>query len=303
MRVLVTGVDGFVGGHLLESLRGRGHHVTGTVFRRAPQSGELAIDIGRDDGLGALAGESFDAVIHNAGVVDQSLPARVMRQVNAEGTRRVAAWARQAGVKHLVQISSIAVYGMKCCGEERTEALPRVRGLGIPYMRSKAAAERYVESCGVPYTILRLPSVFGPGDTVTTPSIVSQLRSGGVPGPLFRRERRFSTLYVANLGPIVDRVLARGPLGQAFNCAGHHTTWGAFVAEYAAQLSLPLRWKRRPLISIAGRLRDTGYQFAFMNAAFGAHFPTERLERALAGPLPRHDWREGVRAAVRAHPR
>ena len=300
MRVLVTGGDGFIGGALVRGLRAAGHEVMAMVLRAPATDAEVRVDLTRRGELDALAGRRFDAIVHTAGIVDQSAPASLHFEVNAEGTRAVLARAPEVGCAHFIQISSVAVYGLRTMGEGRDEAhTPRMRGLlGLPYMRSKACAEVYVERSGVPFTMLRLPSVIGAGDSFVSAALVPRLQRGVVER-IGDRDRRFSTLFVENLAPIVGRLLAVGPRGRAYNCCDPETTWGAFVAAHAAALGCSYREERRGLGAILREIGDKHALFVLTGSAFGAHYPAEALYRDLALPALR-PWQEGVREGVAA---
>ena len=100
MRILILGGTVFVGRHLAEAAQARGHQVT--LFNRGrhnadlfPQTEKLRGD--RDgDGLDALSGRSWDAVLDTCGYVP-----RIVRQ---------SAQLLSGAVSHYVFISSISVY-------------------------------------------------------------------------------------------------------------------------------------------------------------------------------------------------
>lgn len=113
----------------------------------------------------AVAGA--DVVVHLAGLLhivdaDASLAGEYVR-VNVDGTRRVVAAARQAGVTRLVLASTIAVYGPTegRVADETTVAAP-----DSAYASSKLASEQVVLSevrpDGAPLgVVLRLAAVYG----------------------------------------------------------------------------------------------------------------------------------------------
>jgi nucleoside-diphosphate-sugar epimerase len=294
MKVLIIGTDGFIGRHLKDFFLSTGHEVIGTVFNDPAEGDDYCIDIRSAASIEALPDIPFDAVINAAGIVDQSAPSSLMMDVNARGAANLARWARRRGCPHFIQLSSIAVYGLKTLGVNRSEdRTRRFRGvLGIAYMRSKARAETLIERSGAPYTMLRLPAVIGRGDSFTSPSIVRWLRSGNFffcgPGT-----RPVSLLFAKNLGPWVEALIAKGPLNCAFNCADHHVPWRDLVGHFAGLLNLPVPERTRSILALPLHLRDAGAHMLFTFSLFGSHFPSERLMRATAFTPP-HDWRQGV---------
>ncbi|NOX63544.1 MAG: NAD-dependent epimerase/dehydratase family protein [Chloroflexi bacterium] len=143
MRVLITGVSGFVGSWLSHELVGRGHVLTGYDIRRKPglpvaqwHEGDV-LDLDRL----TQAARGCDALVHLA-----VLPLHRSRdepladlQVNAGGTLQALRAARRAGVGRFLLVSSSAVYGALSgrLSEEMT-----LRPIS-PYGVSKAAGEAY----------------------------------------------------------------------------------------------------------------------------------------------------------------
>ena len=185
MRVLVTGVAGFIGSHVAETLLGRGHEVWGIdnfdpYYSRAIKEGNLAIlhkfggfhftelDIREAEALKALA-ERFgpDRVLHLAALagVQPSLkdPVRY-QQVNVIGTISVLEAALAGGCRKVVAASSSSVYG-DASPVPFSEKDPCDRPMS-PYAASKRASElicaTYSYLHGMDTTCLRFFTVYGP---------------------------------------------------------------------------------------------------------------------------------------------
>lgn len=146
MILAITGGTGFVGGHLIRRAVEAGHAVR--ALARRPQADREGVEwvAGALDDPAALARltEGTDAVVHVAGVVNAPDRAGFVAG-NAEGTRALLA---ASGGRRFVHVSSLAA---------------REPGLS-DYGWSKAEAERLVEACALPWTIVRPPAIYGPGD-------------------------------------------------------------------------------------------------------------------------------------------
>jgi nucleoside-diphosphate-sugar epimerase len=131
MKVLLTGGRGFIGSRVGPLLQSAGHVVT-------PFPGDL-----RDPG--AFPSVQFDAVFHLASLITHrgDYSADDFRAVNLEGTRRLLSTYSDA---HFVYVSTIDV----------------TRPVLSEYAKSKLEAEREVQRHSS-YAIVRLPSIFGPG--------------------------------------------------------------------------------------------------------------------------------------------
>lgn len=187
MRVLVTGSAGFIGFHVANRLLARGDQVLGIdnfspyydvglkknriaalIERHGNDLTQLTCDIGDWDGLNdALAGHSFDAIVHlaaQAGVRHSIENPRAYLSSNLAGHLNILEIARAAKPRHLVYASSSSVYG-------RNETLPfsvddRVDHPSSLYAATKKAdelmSEAYAHLYRIPQTGLRFFTVYGP---------------------------------------------------------------------------------------------------------------------------------------------
>lgn len=187
-RVLVTGGTGFVGAHSVARLLREGHRVRLTV-RRTGQEAEVraalrqagAAPDGRlefalasldaDDGW-AQAMTGVDHVLHHASPFPPTPPETEDELVRParDGTLRVLAAARRAGVARVVMTSSYAAVGYTVKpGDHYSEADwtdPDTEGLPA-YHRSKVLAERaaweYAHAHGgIELTVVNPTGIFGP---------------------------------------------------------------------------------------------------------------------------------------------
>jgi nucleoside-diphosphate-sugar epimerase len=295
-RILVTGADGCVGGAIVAGLRAAGHTVHGQVFARAAGPDETRLDLTQPGATAALPA-GFDVVVHAAGNVNPRVPTATMFAINAGGTKAMLRWTEAGGGGHFIQISSVSVYGPRAIGLNRREDnTPRRRWLGVPYARSKAAAELAVERAGVPHTILRLPMVIGAGDVFATPVIADALSSGRffLAGS---GRRKVSLLTVTSVGSLLNAVIERGPSGCALNVADHHVSWQELTRAYAKTLGVVYAPKRARMSLGLLRSSASAWGFLFGYSLAGGEFPTDKLERHL-GALPLMRWQQAVADAV-----
>jgi dihydroflavonol-4-reductase len=167
MKALVTGATGFIGSHLVETLRRSSAEVT--ALARSP--GKAAVltaqgirvvsgDLHDEPGL-ECAVQGQDVIYHVAGVVAARSETEFL-QANRDGTRNLLAAAQRQGNPRVVLVSSLAAggpasRGAPLTGSERPEPV-------TAYGRSKLAAEQMVRASDLPWSIVRPPIVYGPRD-------------------------------------------------------------------------------------------------------------------------------------------
>ncbi len=291
MKIMITGSSGFIGKALFRHLQDQGHEVYGTTHTKPAGPYRTACDINEKCFGATLPAERFDVVINTIG--SNNLSSQELHNINARGSRKVANWALAHGCQHFIQLSSTAVYGYSSnnefCAEERGRCL-----IGNAYMRSKARGERHIEKSGLDYTILRLPGVLGGEENQLTRKLVNGLLAGQLTFSA-KKSRMISTISLNNLMLIIDKLIEKGPLGGAFNCSDHTTTWEHLVREYAQVLGVPLDDKHRSLRSRLPEIRKSklaGLEYC------GAHYPHDKLEAHL-GQLPiKESWQSAVRGAI-----
>ena len=260
-RVLVTGVSGFIGGHVaLELLRqgcevrgsvrelGKAERVRATLAQAGADVSRLdfvALDLLRDAGWdAALAGVRY--LQHTASPFVTAMPADPMELVRpaVEGTRRAVTAALAAGVERLVVTSSVAaiVYGHAPARTAFTAAdWTDLAGRGVSaYTESKTRAEReawaLVEAAGRREALATINPgvVFGPlldDDPGTSVGLLARMFDGSLPAAA-----RISFI-----------------LADVRDVAAAHAA--AMVAPAARGQRLPLGAGTRSLMEIAGVLR------------------------------------------------
>ncbi len=197
VRALITGMTGFVGGHLVSSLLGDGWDVHGTLLTsvdESPPTGTTGtpVDITDADGMAALIADfAPDAIFHLAGAasVGQSFgdPAGTWK-VNVEGTRGVLeGMLRSAPGARMVVALSGEEYG-----RVPLEDLPVTEDTPLnplsPYAESKVVADtmcmEYQRDHGLAVLRLRAFNQLGPGQDprFVVPSICKQIADAEVAG-------------------------------------------------------------------------------------------------------------------------
>jgi UDP-glucose 4-epimerase len=156
MKIIVLGGAGFLGSYVADSLTHVGHKVTVFDIVQSqylkPDQKMIIGDI-TDQRAVEAAVKGHDVVYNFSAIADINVakddPVKVT-QVNVLGNTYALEAARKAGVKRFVYASSVYVYSR----------------FGAFYSESKLASEKFTEAYGrrygLPFTILRYGSLYGP---------------------------------------------------------------------------------------------------------------------------------------------
>jgi dihydroflavonol-4-reductase len=280
MRAYVTGASGFIGGHVVRELRGRGWEVR-----------DEFVDLSDRDGL-LRATAGCDAVFHLAALYSFDGEPAEFERVNVEGTRNVLDAARQGGVGRIVHTSTCATCGPVRGRQATEDDTPPDWELSVPYKATKLAAERIAQEAacdGLDVVIVNPTTPVGEGDRLPTPT--GQMVRGVASGR-----------YVAYLGTtgvnLVDvrdvargHVLAfeRGVRGEKYLLGGED-----LALRDAFALIARLAGRPRPRLRVPLAAARVGAALGLLNrhqvtlARLPAYFSWEKARRELGyepGPV------------------
>jgi nucleoside-diphosphate-sugar epimerase len=232
--VLLIGADGFVGSAVLEAAARYGVDMLAASRRAGAGDGRRFVDVLRPETF-APAMEGVATVIHAAGAAHMfrrtKAAGNLLHRTNVEGTRNVVVAAREAGVRHVVLVSSVSVYG------DASDSYPR----------SKAEAERAATEAAqdaVKITTLRLATVYGEGDPGNVLRLVRAIDRRRFIW-IGRGENRKSLIHRADAGAaIVTAAMATS--GGVFDVSAPPVTMRDVVTTIASALD---RWVPRLPIS------------------------------------------------------
>lgn len=251
MPVLVTGASGFLGGHLAEMLAGAGEEVF-VLVRSSSNTSHLAhlpvrpiIGDLCDPSSLRRAVEQVTRIFHCAACSTDWAPWKTYFSANVTGTENLLAAAMQAPrLERFVHVSTTDVYGYPSTPCDETS--PAVDA-GLPYNQTKRLGELAVSMAhrerGLPCTIIRPATIYGPRGADFTREIASLLRyrlmatiNGGAALGGFT--------YVQNVAEaMMNASVAPAAIGQAYNIAdATGASWSEYLRLFASGLEYPEPW-------------------------------------------------------------
>jgi len=260
-RVWITGGAGFIGAAVARALVERGDDVTALVRdrSRAARISDLGVTL-VDDDLSDVRGlteslRDIDAVIHAAGMYRVGINRAergAMWDANIGTTTRVLDAAEAAGVKRIVYVSTVNVFG-DTHGEVVDETYRRdlAQGFLSWYDETKFGAEEVVAQRirgGAPVVIVMPSQVYGRGDHS---EVGEQLRLA-FEGTLRYRaldDVGLAMVHVDDLAAGIVAALDRGIAGQRYVLAGPRLR-----LREAVTLAAEIGGKRPPALTLPTRL-------------------------------------------------
>ena len=239
MKVLVTGSTGFLGRHIVQRLLSEGHDLCCLVrsLARAIDIQQRGVELACGDLTNPTnviqAAEGMEAVVHAAGQLGGWGSEDEFFRNNLEATQNLVEACRLAGIRSVVSVSSVAVYG-----RQPDRYLPEdsdIRAESDPYCRTKLAGElalrEYAETSGAAVTVVRPSIIYGAFDTHFSRPVVRRLRKSLV-AVVGHRDHGLPLVYAGDVARFVALRL-RGPESgfNTFNLSSpEKVTWSDIAA-------------------------------------------------------------------------
>lgn len=322
-RVLVTGATGFLGKALVQRLLGKGIavHALARPSMRVGMLEEMGIPVvvgdASDEAVAEQAVRGMDAVIHCAGRMGSQGTWEEFQRDSVESTRNMLDASREAGVKRVIYVSSLGIYGTPHNGNHITEKtpsdpFPEKRG---HYSRAKIEAERavldFVRATGFPVTIFRPGIIYGRGRALPTAPLA-------FPSPInasfmvIGSSRTLLPLnYIDNLVDAFEMALeSDNSIGQQYNIIDdeqltsgeYHRIRGELDGTRAMFVpSFPFRMAAPGVVLLPSKLKagklGSFSSHALAGALKSVRFDTRTVKEDL-GWQPRIGLREAIRASL-----
>ena len=219
-----------------------------------------------------------DCVLHIAGLTKASSQSAFHR-TNVRDTAALVTAARQASVRHLIFVSSLAA------------SKPDISGYAASKMLAEEAVRMHAGAMRV--TIIRPPAVLGPGDQATR-DVFQLLERGWMVYPASRRSFSFSWIDVRDLARFLLGIIETPPDGRQIlsPCSGMAVSWRE-VAD-CAETVLGKRIRRIPVpaalvhgigfaADVAGQFRAEPFIFS-RGKARELLYPDWRSDRVVQSP-------------------
>jgi uncharacterized protein YbjT (DUF2867 family) len=234
--ILVTGANGFVGGHVVHLLREQNREVRCLVRdrRKAERLESWGCQVVEGDMTDASslrrAVEGADVVVHLV-AIRQGKPEEFQR-IMVGGTRDLLAVAKEAGVQRFVLMSALGA-------SEETKG-------AVPYYGAKWQEEQDVQQSGLPYVIFRPSFIFAP-DGGILPTFRKLARIAPVTPIVGPGKQRIQPIWADDVATYFADAVARDDVtGHVYELGGPDAvTWNELWARLKRTLG-----QRRPSVHV-----------------------------------------------------
>jgi dihydroflavonol-4-reductase len=321
MRVLITGITGFIGAHLAQELLKKNSYELIGTYRAAEKAllfEKQGIEMRKAD---LLKPESLrditkdvDVVVHLAGLMRFHDPWDVLYNHNVKVTQIIVGDALQHDIQHFIYSSSTEAIGpvTSIPGDETSPYNPTYE-----YGKTKQIAELWLkekqQTAGLPLTILRPTGVYGPGDVYVTLSTVRAIlhrKLRVLPG---KGDTYIHFTYVDDVVQGFQKTIEKQKqsLGETFLLASdEYTTYKAMFTVVANLLdvpppahSIPMTLAKAYLSFVQWGNKRKGIDDFVMHTSLIDTMKTNRAysnakAKRILGFAPRYSYRDGMKKTL-----
>ncbi len=227
MKILITGITGFVGNHLEQMLIDKDYNITGLIRSKKhslnPKTQLLLVDDIKACNFKELT-KGFDVVVHLAALVHQpnEKDFEKYKEVNTDVTVNISKACVENRVKKLIVISTCAVYSGK---QNNVYSEKDIVSPSSPYGLSKLNATkkitRLLKDTNVSYFILRPNLIYGKNGKGNYRSLVNFINKLGVL-PFSQATEKRSYVSVYNLCDFILYLLENNIESGIYNVSDNH---------------------------------------------------------------------------------
>jgi len=260
MKILITGIHGFVGSNLVEYLKSE-NEIYGLDIVSPEKAGVVKTFTWDDLDAGVVP--AMDAIIHLAGKAHDTKnksAAEVYFKVNTGLTQKIFDYFLASGASKFVFFSTAKAAADRVEGVLTEDVIPTPVG---PYGESKIKAEEYVLGEELPVGkqvyIFRPCMIHGPGNKGNLNLLYSVVRKG-IPWPLGAFENRRTFTSIENICFAVNGVLTKDVPSGIYNMGDDEAlSTNELIEEICKSLSKKARIWRLPKGLMTGIAKVGGW--------------------------------------------
>ncbi|OLS15882.1 MAG: UDP-glucose 4-epimerase [Promethearchaeota archaeon CR_4] len=259
MKVLITGVTGFIGSHLINRLINDGRYTLAGMARSKEKCRDLAAkgveircaDLVDPNSIKGIT-QGIDVVIHLAAMMRFHAPWVELHRHNVDGTKVLAEDALIHHVKHFIYVSTTETIGpvTNPPGDENSPYNPTY-DYGRTKMESELWLQQQYQEKGFPITIIRPTGVLGPGDHYVSLSTIRAIAQGKLSMMPGKADKYVHFTYVDDVVEGILKVLDNPgvSIGETFIIAGdQYVTYKDQLAMIAKLTGVQLPKRSVPIV-------------------------------------------------------